>query len=253
MIEKDKKDYFHFPLGGILSKTIIFQKLSILLEKIKERYENNYQDIAIHLDLTESKETTIINEFLFSFLITKFYINNGNIIYIPKDIDIYIEIQKCFENYISKFGILNIFNRINISFENKPKLDLPQKYIEILQNKIEIDSNDEKEVNCEIEKFFKHYICIDDFSYHQLNIFIKLFISQYNDFDKKLKQGQNDENEENFKEFVECAKYFINGGFGKLLMNKNEDNNNNKDYIELLSEIYEKDLNETFDAPLIFF
>ena len=155
---------------------------------------------------------------------------------------------------MSKFGILNAFNKENISLEKKEELDLPQNDIKILQNKIEINSNDEKEVNCEIKKFFKHYINIDDFSYHQFNIFIKLFISQYNDFDIKLKQGQNDENEVNFKEFVECAKYFISEGFIKLLMNKNEDNNKKNDYIDLLSDIYEKDLNETkFDAPLIFF
>ena len=50
LIKKDNKKYFHFPLGGILSKTVIFQKLSILLKKIKKEYENNYQNIAIHLD-----------------------------------------------------------------------------------------------------------------------------------------------------------------------------------------------------------
>ena len=132
-------------------------------------------------------------------------------------------------------------------------MDLPEKDIEILQNKIEISSNDEKDVNSQIKEFFKHYISIEKFSYHQLNIFIKLFISQYNGFDIKLKQGQNDENEENFKEFVECSKYFTSGGFAKLLMTKNEDNKKN-DYIDLLSEIYEKDLSQTqFDAPLIFF
>ena len=254
MIETNKKNYFHFPLGGILSKSIIFKKLSKLLDKVREKFENNYQDVAIHLDLTESKETSIINDFFFSFLITKFYTNNENIIYIPKEIDIYIEIPNCFENYMSKFGILNAFIKENISLDKKEELNLPQKDIEFLQNKIDISSNDEKEVNSEIKKFFKNYISIDDFSYHQLNIFIKLFISQYNDFDKKLKQGQDDENEKNFKEFVECAKYFISGGFIKLLMNKNEDNTKKNDYIDLLSDIYEKDLNETkFDAPLIFF
>ena len=60
---EDKKTYFHFPLGGILTKNIIYDKLENLLNKIKNE---KYEDIAIHLDLTESKETSIINEFFYS-------------------------------------------------------------------------------------------------------------------------------------------------------------------------------------------
>ena len=89
MIKDEKKKYFHFPLGGIVSKSIIYDKLYKLMKKIKNE---NYKEIAIHLDLTESKEKSIINEFFFSFLITKFYTNNENIIYIPKDISIYVEV-----------------------------------------------------------------------------------------------------------------------------------------------------------------
>ena len=42
-----------------------------------------------------------------------------------------------------------------------------------------IDSIDEKGLNDEIEKLVKDYIGIDKYSYHQLIIFIKVFISQY--------------------------------------------------------------------------
>ena len=114
-----KKTYFHFPLGGILTKDIIFKKLEKLLNEVKIEIKNKnkkYEDIAIHLDLTESKEASIINEFFFGFLITKFYTNNENYIYIPKDIHIFIEIPNCFEDYLSKFSILNIFNKVNITF-----------------------------------------------------------------------------------------------------------------------------------------
>ena len=223
MIEKDEKKYFHFPLGGILSKTVIFKKLSILLKKIKKENENNYQNVAIHLDLTESKETSIINEFFFSFLITKFYTNNENIIYIPKDIDIYIEIPNCF--YISKFGILNAFTRENISFDNIQKLDLPDNLIKILKKMINFNSNDEKEFNDEIEKFIKPYIGIEKYSYHQLIIFIKLFISQYSKFEKgiTITEKNQDVTETYIREFAECTKYFTSGGFAKLLMIKNDE------------------------------
>ena len=120
IVEDKKEIYFHFPLGGILNKNIIFDKLENLLngenginEKLKSE-NKTYKDISIHLDLTDSKETSIINEFFFAFLITKFYTNNENIIYIPKDINIYIEIPNCFEDYLSKFSILKIFKRENI-------------------------------------------------------------------------------------------------------------------------------------------
>ena len=137
-IMDNKKQYYHFPLGGILSKSIIYNKLENLMEKIKTE---NYKDVAIHLDLTESNDREIINEFLFCFLITKFYKNNENIIYIPKDIFIYIEIPNCYEDYLSKFRILNIFNKENITFKNMPLFNLSVETTIILKRSLGFDSN----------------------------------------------------------------------------------------------------------------
>ena len=72
----------------------------------------------IHLDLFETKEESILSEFLFSFLVTKFYSNNENKIFIPKNIEIYIEVPNCFEDFISKFEILKLFDIDYITFEN---------------------------------------------------------------------------------------------------------------------------------------
>ena len=238
MIERDNKQYFHFILGGILTKTIIFRKLFRLLKKIKKESENNYQNVVIHLDLTESKETSIINEFLFSFLVTKFYANNENIIYIPKDIDIYIEFPNCFDNYISKFCIFNskLFTMENIEIDNIPKLDLPENIIDNFNRLLELDSNNK------IEKFIKRYIGINKFSYHQIYIFIKLFIAQFNKFESKLVvySGEKDVTEKFLEEFAEFAKYFTEGPFVKVLMNNINDSENvieQKDYIDLFSDI----------------
>ena len=247
IIKTQYKRYFHFPLGGKLTKTIIFKKLYNLLKKIKNQNENNYQEVAIHLDLIESKETSILSEFLFSFLITRFYSNNGNIIYIPKDIDIYIEIPNCFENYISKIGILNAFTRENIKFDNIPKLELTQTIIAIFNRHFGLNSNDK------IEEFIQKYIDINKYSYHQLIIFIKLFISQYSKFESKLtfKEGQKDLTDIYIRDFANCAKYFVNGILTKLLMSINI--NDRKDYFDLLSENYNNNLNEKkIDITLIF-
>ena len=245
LIKESKKEYFHFPLGGILSKNTIFGKLENLLDKIKNK---NYKDVAIHLDLTESKEKSIINEFFFSFFITKFYTSNESIIYIPKDISIYIEIPNCFENYLDKFGILKIFTKENITFENMPKFNYPQEIITIFNRMLLINSNEA------IKGFVKEHIGIQGkYSYHQINIFIKLFISQYNKFESKLKflHGETDVTQTCIEEFAKCTQYFTNGGFAKLLTG--EEKNDKKDYIDKLSEIYDNDLQKMkFPSPLIF-
>ena len=247
MIEKDNKQYFHFILGGIITKAVIFQKLSRLLKRIKKENKNSYQNVAIHLDLTESKEPSIINEFLFSFLITKFYTNNENIIYIPKDIDIYIEIPNCFENFISQLGIINskIFTIENIEIDNI-QLDLPDNIIDIFNKLSGFDSSNK------IEKIIKDYITINKFSYHQIQIFIKLFISQFNKFESELivYSGENIVTEKFIEEFTEFTKYFTMGSFTKFLKNNNH-NLNKKKYNNLLSEIHDNDLKEINFIPRI--
>lgn len=43
------------------------------------------------------------------------------------------------------------------------------------------------------------------------------------------------------------------GGFAKLLLERNDDNNKKKDYINLLSKYYEDNLKNTkYEIPLIF-
>ena len=257
LINDDKKKYFHFPLGGILTKNIIFKKLENLLKKIKNY---NFKDVSIHLDLTESEEKSIINEFLFSFLITKFYSNNENIIYIPNNIDIYVEVPNCFEDYLSKFSILNIFKRENIEKTKIPQFNYPQKMLDIFNKMLGIDSNPK------MQKWFEEImkiVGIKIFSYHQINIFINIFISQYAQYKKKLHFSRvvgNKDNREKIKKdttdeciekFAKCSKYFIDGGFDKLLTGVYK--SKKTDYIDQLSEIYDNDLkNMKFKEPLIF-
>ena len=59
LIKENKEIYYHFPLGGMLTKTIIYEKLFKLLKKIKkdlkfkkEEEENlGYNNVANHLDI----------------------------------------------------------------------------------------------------------------------------------------------------------------------------------------------------------
>ena len=259
MKEKNEK-YFHFPLGGILTKNIIYDKLDKLLNKINEEINNKqlkYENIGIHLDLTESKETSILNEFFFSFLITRFYTNNENIIYIPKDVQIYIEIPVCFEDYLSKFNILNIFTPKNISLEQLPSFDYSENIIQHFENLLDFKNNNK---NSEIQKFVYKYITDEEstskYSYHQINIFVKLFISQYslvNKTKKKIKfiENKKDVTEDCIKKFAKCTQYFTNGGFAQLLTKF--DKNAKVNVIKILSEVYKNDLIKMkFENPLIF-
>ena len=75
--------YKYFPLGGDISrKDIILRLLQLSPEK----------SYGFHLDLYDSKQTELIREFLFSFLITKSYCQNEDIFYYGNEFKIKIEI-----------------------------------------------------------------------------------------------------------------------------------------------------------------
>jgi len=269
LIEKNTI-YYHFPLGGMLTKKIIYEKILKFLQKIKKdtkikKDEINkknkkdegdkkkdeyleYNNIAVHLDLIESEETDLINEFLFSFLITKFYTNNEDIIYIPNNIKVYIEIPNSFENYLTKYGILSVFEKEHIELGKLPKLELEEDIKQIFKRMIG------KETNEEIEEFIKRNIGINEYSYHQVQTFIKLFVNQFSIFKKskiKFTNSQNNDITNNcITYFAESTKYFTNGGFQKLIMDKKQQI---RDKIDLCLDAYENDLNNVkFKTPLIF-
>ena len=283
MIDKEKKIYYHLPIGGELSKKIIYEKIIELFKKItkdeimkkeeeikkdktkKDRIKKepliiDYMKIAIHIDLSESKEISVINEFLFSFLITKFYIYNEDIIYIPNNLNIYIEIPNCFQNYLEKIGILNVFKIDNIVLdEAKPSenknitniemdgLELEPKLRDIFKRMIGQDTNEK------IEKYIKKNIGLKNYSYYQVQTFIKLFISQYSKLEGKISflgAGKKDITDKCINYFKETTKLFTNGGFARLLMENND--NKKKDKFDLCLDAYENDLKKEFTTPIFY-
>ncbi len=110
--------------------------------------------------------------------------------------------------------------------------------------------NDDKE----IEKFIKdnfNSIGIKEYSYHQVHTFIKIYISQFNTFKSKLifKDTENkDITDKCIDNFAKSTKYFINGGFAKLIMQKKSI----KNIFELCLDAYESDLSkEKFETKSI--
>ena len=115
--------------------------------------------------------------------------------------------------------------------------------------------NSNEDIKNFVEKYFKK-IGIEKYTYHQINIFIKLFISQYNKFKGKLTFISNgkDVTEKCIEDFSKSSKYFTKSGFAKLLTEtSNNDDDDDKDYIDKLSEIYNNELKDMeFPDPLIF-
>ena len=245
IISDHNKIYNYFTINETDCKNNIFEKLEKLLNKIKKENGEKFDQIAIHLDMPAHGNISAINEFLFSFLITKFYCYNENIIFIPNAIEIYIEVPNSFDNYLSKYGILNIFEIKNITLDTMPKLDLPEETINIFKNNLGCDSLDK------IEKFIKDRMDMKNYSYYQVQIFIKIMFSPLNMFSSKLhfvKEGKDVTNEF-IMDIVKSSKYFISNSFSKILLQKNLNGNN---CLELLSKMYEYDLREkNYDFPLI--
>ena len=209
------KDYIYFPLGGKLSRNIIFQKLENILKKVK-----NVMKTAIHLDLYETEDTSILNEFLFSFCFTKFYSNEKNVLYIPINIEIYIEIPNCFYNFLDNYPILNYFEMNKIEFKNKEKVRLTAKEKKFFKWMISGAKKKDKSKYKDAEEYINDNIGTNKFSYHQINIFIKLFMNQYKSDNTKLKfkdRNRKDVTEECIKKFAECTRYFTLGTYAKEL------------------------------------
>jgi midasin (ATPase involved in ribosome maturation) len=134
-----------------------------------------------------------------------------------------------------------------------PKFNYSSETTKIFKRILGLENNED------IQKFVEENMGKGKFSYHQIDIFIKLFIShisQHIKFDPKFPLSINvkDITQDSIPQFAKCTPYFTNGSFAKLLTgtdkNKNDDK---KDYVDKLSEVYKNDLeNMEFKEPLIY-
>ena len=143
-----KYKYIYFPLGGEINRNEIIERLLKLT--------NN--KIALHLDLYDSNNIELLREFLFSFLILKYYSQNENIFYYGNEMKIKIEIPNSFLNYHKVFPILDFFENINIKQNNMPKLIVSDD----LYSNIQIVCNYLKNIN-EINEKDIYFIGISDY------------------------------------------------------------------------------------------
>ena len=235
-IKKKNLKYIYFHFGGFLSKKIIYEKIKNLLHEIKNEDINK---IAIHLDLYETEEKNLMNDFLFSFLFTKYYKNDENVISIPPELSIYIEIPNCFNNFIKNYTILEILKadqRKEINLSNPRPFKLEEQEREIIEQ-LKISN---------IEEFINKNICIKNPSYYQKRQFLNSLLCQITPNNAHLLLEKD-----LLKKKIEATKYFTENSFSDLLKEKSVGKEKSEEEIlEIFSSIQKK---EDLRMPLIFF
>ena len=129
-----KYQYIYFPIGGDITSDDILNRLNELKNK----------KVALHIDLLETNKIDLIRDFLFSFLIIKCYSKEENVFYFGKEIKIKIEIPNSFEDYFSKFSILNFFEIYKMDYHNIEPLIVTKEItsnIQIVANYLKIKNN----------------------------------------------------------------------------------------------------------------
>ena len=204
LVEMEHKKYIYFPLGGVLKKQDIIKRL----KKLKFS-----KDSVLHLDLSDTEQTDIMMEFLFSILIIKLYGENENIFYLYKEVDIKIEIQNGYIDLLHKYPILTLFHLKKLSINNLAPLivendlnsnaQIVANYLKALKNNI-IDKNDlyfEKispevfskyktkydatilsQRECEVLIFDEIKTTIKAPNYYQITSFINILADQFRKF-----------------------------------------------------------------------
>ena len=133
-IEGDVKKWIYFPFGGVLKREEIIERLKGL-----EIDKNS----VLHLDLYNTDQISLMMEFLFSLLITRFFGQNEDIFFLPKNIKIKIEIPNTFINFLEKFQILTLFKIKEMKISDLPPLIVPKE----LNSNIQIVANYLKALN----------------------------------------------------------------------------------------------------------
>lgn len=105
---KNNYIYTYFPIGDNITRGEILTRLK----------ELKNERIALHIDLLETNKLDLIRDFLFTFLIIKYYSKDENIFYYGEEIKIKIEVPNSFDNYFNKFPILNLFEIYKIDNDN---------------------------------------------------------------------------------------------------------------------------------------
>ena len=251
-IEQDNKKYIYFPFGGVISREDIIKRLNDLKPKISDN-----KNCAIHLDLYDTEQVDLITDFLFSILITKIYGHDEDIFYIPKEIEIKIEIPNGFVNLINKFPILDLFDKttllirelkpLKVTKDLKSNIQIVANYLKLF-NDYQIDNTDlfikdltpieyqvfktiknakilsqeecQKIIFEEIKKTISHP------NYYQITSFVDVLAKQFKEFNRNyyltshlLSEYHIDTSIRTFiiESYIKLTKHFTKGAYNELI------------------------------------
>ena len=124
-----RKKYIYFQIGGVFTRKTLFERIEdqIFLKNEKTQY-------ILHIDLTYTELKDLVMEFLFKFLIMKYYDYDDKIFcYNPNQIEIYIEIHN------------EIYNIVNYQILKFCELH-PMKLSPLIEEEISPEKKDKKRV-----------------------------------------------------------------------------------------------------------
>ena len=228
-IKKNGDDYHYFGVGDDITKDDLFIKLEDFIKyKIKGK-----PHVGVHLDLFYTKNTPLMKYFLFAILITKLYQTNDNILYIPKNINIYVEIPNGPQQFLDDYPILTLFKRTNITYEKI----ISENSKLVLQKTL---SWDDKEINIE-DNFMT---CIEKKNYLNILNYLSSKISDEdkNKYGEKIQQAAFG--------IVKCI--YSQKLRQKDVSQKNLTEKEKKEYIVNFFDFDEQKALEIQDFPLIF-
>ena len=106
LIKNTSTEYIYFQIGGVFTRKNLFERVK------KEMLINNEnKKYLIHIDLVYTELDELIKEFLFKFLIMRYYDYDNNVFcYSSSNVNIYIEIHNEIHNYLEKYPILKFCN-----------------------------------------------------------------------------------------------------------------------------------------------
>ena len=227
----DNQNYIYFPLGGYLTR-------EYLLNKLKQEIEiDHLKQNVIHIDLSDSKSENILKEFLFNFLILKYYGYNEKIFnynYYKARIIIKIELPNTYINYFDKYKILKfipIEKKINLrgNYQNNIPILKENNIITCIKDsKIQIVSKILKMFNDQSIQFSNPDLYSQDYINKNEcnNIIINCLINNIQTKKKKTNYIPNfyqkkifiDLLSSEFLKFVECA-YLYSSNFLDGILN----------------------------------
>ena len=273
--KKNNKKYIYFPVGGVITRKNIIDRIT-KLDIDKKNLDKNY----LHIDIYDSNEETslIIREFLFSLLITRSYSYEEEIFYLDHGIKIAIEIPIGFYNMKDKFVLLDYFSQKKISLEKLTELiDLEDKNninnnltdIQLVTNilsMLENDSIENKIFDLEqshreipikrCQNIIDKYFTLKQGNYYQKKAFIHILADQLRKFcfsfylnpevllqNEKAKYFNNDYKITHVRKImienlIKLTLYFIKGPFTKIILNQQ------KTITQIFGEFNEKKIND---------